>query len=321
MKNMSNNDIINFAKNVIETEINGLKDLQYNLDDNFVKTCHLLHQIKGKIICCGIGKSGHIANKISATLASTGTPAFFVHPTEALHGDLGMISTNDAILAISNSGNTIELSGIINYAVRFNIPLIGITQNKNSKLGVNSTHLLLLPQSPEACSLGLAPTTSTTNSLALGDCLAITLLHMKGFKEEDFKIFHPGGSLGNKLISIENVMHKDIPIINQEHTMSEAIVEVTKHKFGCIAICNQENKMIGIITDGDIRRHMDDNFLNKNVIEVMNKNFIHINANENTSKVLSLMQKNKISNVFVLNNNNQPIGIIHIHDLLSLGVV
>ena len=194
MKNISDKDIITFGKNVIQAEINGLNDLKSNLDDAFVKTCHLLYKITGKIICCGIGKSGHIANKIAATLASTGTPAFFVHPTEALHGDLGMITKNDAILAISNSGNTIELSGIINYAIRFNIPLIGITQNKDSKLALSSSHLLLLPKSPEACSLGLAPTTSTTNSLSLGDSIAITLLHMKGFKEQDFKVFHPGGS-------------------------------------------------------------------------------------------------------------------------------
>jgi len=277
MTNLSDKEIILFGKNVIQSEINGLNDLKTNLDNAFVNTCRLLYKITGKIICCGIGKSGHIANKISATLASTGTPAFFVHPTEALHGDLGMITKNDAILAISNSGNTIELSGIINYAIRFNIPLIGITQNKDSKLAISSSHLLLLPKSPEACSLGLAPTTSTTNSLSLGDALAITLLHMKGFKEEDFKVFHPGGSLGNKLIHIEDIMHKDIPTINQDKKMSEAIVEITKYKFGCIAVCNNNNQMIGIITDGDIRRHMDSNFLNKNVTEVMNTNFIQIN--------------------------------------------
>lgn len=317
---MKNEEIIEFGKSIIETEINGLAQLKDTVSDNFIKACKLIYENRGKIICCGIGKSGHIAKKISATLASTGTPSFFIHPTEALHGDLGMISKQDIVLAISNSGNTTELSGIINYCIRFNITLIGITKNKNSLLGNHCNTILELPNAQEACSLGLAPTTSTTNTLALGDALAITLLHMRGFSQDDFKVFHPGGSLGSKLISLRDIIHREIPIINEQSTMKDAIIEITKYKFGCVAICNNKKQMIGIITDGDIRRHMDDNFLKKPVNDVMTNSFKTLTLNNTSSQALLTMENNKITCIFVLDEMKTPIGLIHIHDLLILGV-
>lgn len=315
-------DIIDIGKKIINVEIQGLQQLEASLDAEFVQACELIKSCKGRVIVTGMGKSGHVANKIAATLASTGTPAFFVHPAEALHGDLGMITKEDIVLALSNSGYTAELGGIINYTIRFGIDLIAITKNKNSELGKAATIVLLLPQAEEACSLGLAPTTSTTNSLALGDAIAITLLELKGFSSEDFKVFHPGGALGTKLIKVAEVMHKgeELPLINENATMDQAIIEITSHRFGCVGIINKAQDLIGIITDGDIRRHMADNFLNQSVQDVMTKSFITITAQENTSHVLKIMNERKITALFVV-ENEKPVGIIHIHDLLNLGVV
>lgn len=317
---LNQKQVLAIANEALTLEINGLLDLQkQTLNETFYKACELINQNKGRLICTGIGKSGHIANKIAATLSSTGTIAFYIHPTEALHGDLGMIAQEDIILMISNSGNTAELNGIINYALRFNIPIIAITKNANSTLGKASIYCLELPNSQEACPLGLAPTTSTTNTLALGDAIAVSLLKMKGFKEEDFKIFHPGGSLGKQLITLNEIMHKDVPFISKEASMQEALITITSHKFGCVAIV-ENNQIIGIITDGDIRRHMDNNFLNKKVIEIMNPNFITIDKDETTSKALNIMQTKKISNLIV-QENKKPIGIVHIQDLLAIKLI
>jgi arabinose-5-phosphate isomerase len=317
---LNQEQVLTIANEALSLEITGLLDLQkQTLNETFYKTCELINQNKGRLICTGIGKSGHIANKIAATLSSTGTLSFYIHPTEALHGDLGMIAQEDIILMISNSGNTAELNGIINYALRFNIPIIAITKNTDSILGKASTYCLTLPNSKEACPLGLAPTTSTTNTLALGDALAVSLLKMKGFKEEDFKIFHPGGSLGKQLITLNEIMHKDVPSIGKEASMQEAIITITSHKFGCVAIV-ENDQIIGIITDGDIRRHMDNNFLNKKVIEVMNPNFITIDKDETTSKALNIMQSKKITNLIV-QENKKPIGIVHIQDLLAIKLI
>lgn len=317
---LTKEEVLNIAKKTITDEISGLQDLQgYTINQSFYDACNLIHNNKGRLICTGIGKSGHIANKLAATFSSTGTIAFYIHPTEALHGDLGMIAQEDIVLMLSNSGNTAELNGIINYATRFNIPIIAITTNKDSTLGKVSTYCLELPKSPEACPLGLAPTTSTTNTLALGDALAISLLKMKGFKEEDFKVFHPGGSLGKQLITLNEVMHKTIPVIDKNATMQEAIIQITSYKFGCVIVV-ENNLMLGIITDGDIRRHMDNNFLNKKVLEVMNPNFITISPLDTTSKALNIMQTKKISNLVVAQNNS-PLGLVHIQDLLTLKLV
>lgn len=318
----NNEQIIKLGQKVIQTEINGAIALKENLGETFSKVCNLLMKAKGRVILTGMGKSGHVATKITATMASTGTSALFVHPAEALHGDLGMIEKNDIIIAISNSGNTIELQGIINYALRFKIPLIGITSNKNSDLGRASTYCLTLPNAEEACSLGLAPTTSTTNTLILGDAIAITLLEMKGFSPEDFRVFHPGGSLGSKLLQIVDIMHTgdDIPLIHSKTSMDKAIIQITSHKFGCVGVINDAGEIIGIITDGDIRRHMADNFLSKTVDDVMTKEFVFLSKDTNTSKALLSMEENKVTNLFVI-EDKKPVGIIHIHDLLKLGVM
>lgn len=315
-------DIVNTAKQVIKIEQIGLEKLYNNLPKDFEKVCKLILNAKGKIVFTGIGKSGHIANKIVSTLSSTGTPSFFVHPAEALHGDLGMISRDDIVIAISNSGNSLELQGIYNYTQRFGIPLIGITSNKNSTLAELSDYLLLLPKAEEACILGLAPTTSTTTALVLGDALAISVLQMRGFKPEDFSVLHPGGSLGNKLLKIKQVMHKgkEIPLISYDDTMQNVLIEITSHRFGCIGILNENQNLVGIITDGDIRKNMSKNFLEQKIVNIMTKDFIYINPEDNTAKALAIMEKNKITNLFVLDNTNL-VGIVHIHDLLNIGVL
>lgn len=318
----NNEEIIKLGQKIIQTEIDGVIALRDSLGEEFCNVCNLLLNAKGRVILTGMGKSGHIATKITATMASTGTPALFVHPAEALHGDLGMIEKNDIIIAISNSGNTVELQGIINYAIRFNIPLIGITSNKDSDLGKASTYCLCLPDAKEACSLGLAPTTSTTNTLVLGDAISIALLEMKGFSPEDFRVFHPGGSLGSKLLKITDVMHTgdSIPLVISGTGMDKAIIEITSHKFGCVGVINSSGEIVGIITDGDIRRHMSDNFLNKIVDDVMTKKFVSLTTDTNTSKALLAMEDYKVTNLFVI-ENKKPVGIIHIHDLLKLGVM
>ncbi len=310
------------AQEVIKTEVAGIVSLYENLPHHFSKVCKLLLDIKGRIIVTGMGKSGHIGVKISSTLSSTGSPAFFVHPAEANHGDLGMIGKNDAIIAISNSGNTVELQGIISYANRFDIPLIAITTNKESMLARASNYILEIPKAKEACSLGLAPTTSTTNTLVLGDALAITLLQLRGFSSEDFKTLHPGGSLGKQLLKIHDIMHTgaELPIVNIGTKMDQVIINITSHKFGCVAVVNDLEAMVGIVTDGDIRRNMKHDFLSKSVEDIMTKNFVFATEDMNTSKALMLMQKKNITNLFII-KYNKPIGIIHIHDLLKLGVL
>ncbi|MDR0483890.1 MAG: KpsF/GutQ family sugar-phosphate isomerase [Alphaproteobacteria bacterium] len=314
--------ILNLGKKIIQTELEGIALLRDNLSVEFTHVCNLLLNNKGRVIITGMGKSGHIGAKIAATLASTGTSSIFVHPAEALHGDLGMIEKNDIVIALSNSGNTVELQGIINYTQRFNIPLIAITSNKDSELGKNAKYVLELPKASEACSLGLAPTTSTTNTLILGDAIAITLLEMKGFSAEDFRVFHPGGSLGSKLLKIADIMHQgnDVPLVKSDVSMDKAIIAITSHKFGCVGILNNSGEIIGIITDGDIRRHMSSDFLHKKVDEVMTKNFVSITQDTNTSKALLAMENNKVTNLFVI-EDKKPVGIIHIHDLLKLGVM
>lgn len=317
---VSEKEIIKKAQEVINIEMQGMKELKGNIDESFVKVCKLLKACKGSVILTGMGKSGYIAHKIAATMSSTGTPAFYVHPAEAIHGDLGMIRKEDVIIAISNSGNTVELEGIIKYAISGKIPLVSITANSESILAKASTYCLLLPKAPEACILGLAPTTSTTLSLVLGDALAVTLLELKEFTPEDFSKFHPGGSLGAKLSKVNDVMHtgKEIPLVYAGTNMAKAIIAITAHKFGCAGILNKNGEIIGVITDGDIRRSMDSKFLTKNVEEVMNPKVIAISSNSYVTEALALMEKYKITILFII-ENKKPKGIIHMHDLINLG--
>jgi len=316
---MNSNKIINSAKKTLTTEIKGIKTLSKIFNKNFYNAVKTLFNAKGKVIVTGIGKSAHIGNKIASTLSSTGTPSYFIHATEASHGDLGTIKKNDCILAISNSGETSELINIINYSKRFNIPLISISGNAKSVLYKKSTFGILYQKPVEACPLNLAPTTSTTMTLIIGDCIAISLLELRGFKSNQFKNLHPGGNLGKDLTSISDIMHKkpELPLAKANESVSSALLTMTKKSFGCVGVVNKNNKLVGIITDGDLRRNIGDNFFNKKSEEIMTKNPTTINKNSLVGETLNIMNTKKITSIFVC-EQNKPIGIIHIHDLLRL---
>ncbi len=280
-----------------------------------------LKAVSGRVIVTGIGKSGHVAQKIAATFASTGTPAFFVHPSEASHGDLGMITQSDLILAFSWSGETVELKPIITYSRRFAVPLIAVTSQQNSALGQQADIVLLLPRVKEACPHGLAPTTSTTIQLAIGDSLAIALLDARGFTAHDFKVFHPGGSLGANLMYVADVMHRgdSLPLIASGASMSDALVAMTEKSFGCVGVIDPKGKLIGVITDGDLRRHMGPKLLQTNVEDVMSAKPKTIAPTLLASAALELINSSRITALFVL-EKQKPVGIVHVHDLLRAGV-
>ena len=311
--------IINSAKKTLITEVKGLKTLSNIFNNTFYNAVRTIYNTKGRVIVTGIGKSAHIGNKISATLSSTGTPSFFIHATEASHGDLGSIKRNDSVIAISNSGETNELSDIINYTKRYNIPLISITSNQKSASHRNSTYGILYKKQQEACPLNLAPTTSTTMTLVIGDCIAISLLEMRGFKQNQFKNFHPGGNIGKDLKKISEIMHlkNKLPLAKQNQKMSKVLIQMTKKSFGCIGVINNNNNLIGIITDGDLRRNMDNKFLNKKAYEIMTKKPTIADKNLLVGEAINIMNQNKITGLFVC-EKNKPIGIVHIHDLLRL---
>ena len=309
------------ARLAMEKEIDGLSQLSEWFDLPFAQAVELLYQTKGHIILSGMGKSGHIANKIAATLSSTGSPALFVHPGEASHGDLGVITSDDVLVLFSNSGETIELKDIINHAKRFSIPLIGVVRRKTSVLADAANVALILPDAPEASTVN-APTTSTTMMLALGDALAVALLERKGFTPEDFSVLHPGGKLGAAFIKIKDVMHtgSEVPLASQHARMSEVILEMTTKRFGCVALVNEKQELAGIITDGDLRRHMSDHITSLTAADVMTVNPITISDHQLASEALAIMQQKTITNLFIL-KDKKPVGILHIHDLLKAGVV
>ena len=311
--------ILKSAKSAFAKELGSIKTLSTTFNDNFFKAVEAIHYTKGRVIVTGVGKSAHIGNKVSATLASTGTPSYFIHATEASHGDLGSIQNNDCVIAISNSGETSELKNIIHFVKRFNITLISITSNAKSSLHKNASYGILYKKPIEACPLNLAPTTSTTMSLIIGDCIAIALLELKGFKSSNFKNLHPGGNLGKDLKYIGEIMHskKSIPISKVDDKMSKALITMTKKSFGCIGVIDKNQKIVGIITDGDLRRKMNSEFLNKKTSDIMTKNPTLVNKNMLVVEALNLMNKKKITSLFVC-ENKKPIGIIHIHDLLRL---
>ncbi len=316
------NEDIKIAQYVIETEIKGLQALKSVFDNGFVQAVETVLKCSGRVIVTGMGKSGHVSNKIAATLSSTGTPAFFIHPAEASHGDLGMITGQDVVLALSNSGETRELSDIIAFAKRFNIPLISITQNKNSSLSKAADVSIVLPKEEEACPNGLAPTTSSTMMLAFGDALAVTLLKRKGFSKNDFKVFHPGGKLGAKLMHVKDLMHKgdQIPLVQEGTLMSEALLEMTKKRFGCVGIVNAQNRLTGIITDGDLRRTMSPGLLNEKVENIMSKNPKTIEEESLIESAVSKMS-GSITTLFIADDAKKILGIISIHDCLLVGAV
>ena len=310
------------ARRVIRAEIAGLERLAETLDGAFQTAVDVCAAVRGRIIVTGIGKSGHIARKIAATLASTGTPAQFVHPVEASHGDLGMIGSKDAILALSNSGETTELADIIAYSRRFGIPLIAVTGGSQSTLAGAADIVLLLPPSAEACPMGLAPTTSTTMTMALGDALALALLERKGFSSADFQLFHPGGSLGRRLLRVRDIMHQgdEVPVALPTALMSDAILVMTAKSFGCVGVCETDGRLIGVITDGDLRRHMGDSLLRQPVAAIMNRNPRAITAAALAADALGLMNRAAITSLFVVDEGGRPIGFLHMHDCLRAGV-
>ncbi|MFV9875197.1 MAG: SIS domain-containing protein [Rickettsiales endosymbiont of Dermacentor nuttalli] len=316
-----NTQDLEIARKVIADEIDGLKALsQITLNEKFLEAINVIYNVKGRVICSGMGKSGHIARKIAATFASTGTPAIFVHPAEASHGDLGMITSRDVLVLFSNSGETTELKSLVYYAKRFNITLISVVSKQESSLAEASNIALILPNTPEASLIG-APTTSTTMMLALGDALAIVLLEKRGFRREDFQVFHPGGKLGASFIKVKDLMYKgkDIPLIDSESIMSQAIIVITEKRLGCVGVVDQNNKLIGIITDGDLRRHMANDLLNLKVTDVMTINLITVNSNILVVEALKYMNEKSITVLFVIDESQTPIGIIHIHDCLNIG--
>ena len=310
------------ARRVIQAEIGGLESLAETLDDTFHKAVAACAAVRGRIIVTGVGKSGHIAHKIAATLASTGTPAQFVHPVEASHGDLGMIGSEDAILALSNSGETSELADIIAYSRRFEIPLIAITGGSRSTLAEAADIVLLLPAAAEACPMGLAPTTSTTMMMTLGDALALALLERRGFSSADFQLFHPGGRLGRRLLRVRDIMHDkgEVPLVSPAARMSDAILEMTAKSFGCVGVCGAQGELVGVITDGDLRRHMDDGLLSRTVTEIMHPNPKTIASGNLAAEALGLMNRFAITALFVVDEGMRPIGFLHMHDCLRAGI-
>jgi len=309
------------AKHTIETEIENLKLLEQGLDFSITKALNIMQNATGRIIVTGMGKSGIIGKKIVASLASTGTPSFFVHPAEASHGDLGMLSKDDVVIAISNSGESKELADTINYCKRFDIKLIAITKNENSSLGKSSDIVLKLPKGDEACPLGLAPTSSTTATLVLGDILTVALMERKQFTKSDFNQRHPGGKLGSILLKVSDLMHSgaEVPVLSEDVSMQEALITMTSKRLGCVGFINEIGNLTGILTDGDLRRILTSNTLNQSVKELMTKNPITITENALVSEAIKLMHDKKITNLFVL-DALKPIGVIHIHDCLNSGV-
>ena len=317
--------LIESALRTLETKAGGIAALidaiQYGLAQPLAAAVALIASSRGRLIITGMGKSGHIGRKIAATFASTGTPAYFVHPGEASHGDLGMITRDDVIMALSWSGETVELKDLIDYSRRFRTGLIAVTAEAASTLAKAADVVLLLPQAREACPHNLAPTTSSLMQLALGDALAVALLESRGFTALDFRGLHPGGRLGAKLKFIRDLMHTgaSVPLIARGAAMSEAIVEMTAKGFGCVGITGADGKLVGIITDGDLRRHMRPDLLSAQVDDVMTNNPKTVSGDQLVSEALELLNSSKITAVFAL-ESGRPVGIVHLHDLLRAGV-
>ena len=313
------------AARTLQLETEGLSALKAalasDLIDSFAAAVEVLRACRGRVIVTGMGKSGHVGLKVAATLSSTGTPSYFVHPSEASHGDLGMITRDDVIVAFSWSGETVELGNIVSYSRRFAVPLIAVTSNPRSTLAEAAELVLAMPHAKEACPHGLAPTTSTVMQLALGDCLAMALLDSKGFTARDFKALHPGGQLGARLKFVGDLMHKGdrLPLTAADAVMTEAIVVMTEKALGCLGVVDDNGFLKGIITDGDLRRHMGDGLLSRRAQEIMTPAPKTVSPDLLASAALEMINSSKITTLFVV-ENGRPVGIIHIHDLLRAGV-
>ena len=316
---------IELGQAVIDIESQAVVEMRARIDDSFAKACSLMLQTTGKIVVIGMGKSGHVGGKIAATLASTGSPAFFVHPGEASHGDLGMITEEDVILALSNSGSTNEVLNLLPVIKRKGIPLVAMTGNPTSKLAQNADVHINVKVSQEACPLGLAPTASTTATLAMGDALAIALLDAKGFTANDFALSHPGGALGRRLLLfIDDLMHseQDLPQVDSNTLISDAVLEMTSKRLGMTTIV-ENGKLKGIFTDGDLRRAIEKrvNLHQSPVSEVMTTNCVTLSPGTLAAEAVKIMQDKAISQLVVVDDENHPIGALNMHDLLSAGVV
>lgn len=312
------------ARRVLTTASAALASLADCLDGDFTRAVGLMLAAKGRIIVSGMGKSGHVARKIAATLSSTGTPAYFVHPAEASHGDMGAITRQDALLLLSWGGETVELSDLITYAKRHRIPIIAIGANPDSTLIKAADVKLLLPRAPEACPMGLAPTTSTTMMLSLGDAVAVALMERKGFSPDQYRDFHPGGSLGRALIRVCDLMHggDEIPLIREDVSMREVLLVMAERRFGCVGLVDSRGGLTGIITDGDLSRHINgDDFLGRKASDVMTPNPKIATPGQLAAEALAFMNENKITRLFVLEAGDKtPVGILHIHDCLRAGI-
>lgn len=317
IEKLQNTDILNAIK-TIDTEIVALNELKELLDDNLTKALDLIEGAKGRIILTGMGKSGHIGKKIAASLASTGTPSFFMHPAEASHGDLGMVTNDDVIIAISNSGESRELIDVLNYSKRFGIKLIAITKNPESSLGKAGDIVLRLPLSKEACPLGLAPTSSTTATLVLGDIITVGMIERRGLTKAEFNQRHPGGKLGSILQRVKDLMHvaEEMPILPVNANFDEVILEMTSKRLGCVGFVDNKGDFCGMLTDGDLRRCIKQDLKNKSAEEIMTKKPITVDKDMFASEALKIMNQKKITNLFIV-EDSKPIGVIHIHDLLN----
>ena len=320
-------NILDIAKKVLKTEADAVYALIGKLNGNFEKAVEIIYLCKGRVIVMGMGKSGLVGKKIAATLASTGTPAFFLHPAEASHGDLGMVTSDDVIIAISNSGETEELIGLIPFLKRFDIHLISMAGNAGSALSKASDVNLDISIEEEACPLGIVPTASTTATMAMGDALAVALLTKRGLKEEDFALFHPGGSLGKKLfVKVKDLMHTGdaLPVVSPDASMTEAVMEISSKRLGVTIVEDDNRHFLGIITDGDVRRGIEKwgkDFFDMNAGELMTKGPKTITEGELAAKALAIMQGKSITSLVVPNADGRAIGVIHLHDILKQGIV
>ena len=315
---------LDVARAVLATEAAGLSALSTALDSDFGRAVDLLASASGRVVVSGMGKSGHVGRKIAATFASTGTPALFVHPAEASHGDLGMIMAGDVLLALSNSGETVELADLIDHAKRFGVRLVGITGRAESTLAIAADVALLLPPATEACPMGLAPTTSTTMQMALGDALAVALLTRRGFTAADFGAFHPGGRLGARLKRVRDLMHAGdaMPLGSADLVMQQALLVMTEKRFGCLGVTAPDGRLEGIVTDGDLRRHMGPDLLSQTVGTIMTRAPCRVGPDVLAAEALHVMnaRERPITALFVVDGADRPIGILHLHDLLRAGV-
>ena len=316
-------DLVAYGREVIETEAEALGSLVDALDENFARAVTTILNVTGRVVTTGIGKSGYIARKFSATLASTGTPSLYVHPVEAAHGDLGMLMAGDALLAFSNSGSTAELQPILDYACKLGLPVIGIASKSDSLLMRQADVKLLLPQVDEACPANLAPTTSTAMMMALGDALAMTTMRARGVSIAGFAALHPGGTIGKRLMRVAAIMHRDdaLPLVSPETSMRDVIVTITSMSFGIAGVVNESGELIGVITDGDLRRHLD-GLMEATAADVMTRDPVWVSPGAFVEDALTQMNKHKITAMFAIEDaeTRRPVGLVHVHDFLRLGL-